>query len=130
MRTHEFVQSNECEGDRPRGSVVTADRRTLLMEAADHVLASAKSERLAERVWIAPLGEIDEHLEHLDVRTLIVRRSAAGLALEAFVGSKETPYARGSGASIEAALEALLRDAASVRREQAEVCKARAAHAA
>jgi hypothetical protein len=110
---------------------VSADRKTLLREAADHVLAAAAFERLAERVWIAPLGEVDEHLKQLDARTVTLRRNANGLmVIEAFVATKETPYARGGGNSIEEALASLLVDAAHVRREEAEVCKARAAHAA
>lgn len=108
---------------------MTADRRTLLMEAADHVLAATAFERSAERVYIADLGELNAHLRMLDARTVIVRRNADGLSLEAFT-TKETPYARGSGANIEAALEALLKDAAQARLVEAEVLKARAAHAA
>lgn len=109
---------------------MSADRKTLLREAADHVLAATAFERSAERVYIAGLGEVDEYLAQLDARTVILRVADGRIALEAFIATKETPYARGSGEGIEDALEALLRDAAHVRREEAEVCKARAAHAA
>ena len=110
---------------------MTADRRTLLMEAAEHVLAAMAFELAAERVYIADLGETNAWLKKLAARTLVLRRTDdGGITLEVFVATKETPLARGFGKDVEAAFESLLRDAASRRREDAEVCKARASHAA
>ena len=110
---------------------MTADRKALLREAADHTLAAFSFEIEAERVYIADLGAVNAWLKKLGARTVTLRCSPeGGVALDVFVAAKETPYARGSGKDIEAAFEALLKDAATVRREEAEVCKARAAHAA
>lgn len=109
---------------------MTADRRTLLMEAADHVLASAFWERQAERVFIADLGELGDWIATLRAATTTLRYASDRFTVEAFIAGRETAYARGEGECIESAFEALLRDVASRRREDAEVCKARASHAA
>lgn len=109
---------------------MTADRKALLREAADHVLAAAHYERQAERVWIADLGELGDWIATLRAPLTTLRYVGDRFVVEAFLAGREVAYARGEGDSIEEALEGMLRDAASRRREEAEVCKARASHAA